>query len=97
MILSRLFEGRLSPANQPIPTLVLCDRDAPEASLGSGKEDGSVQANVQRSIRRTQARHLCCVTATKEEALGPQDYKSRQPGVREASRAAVQSRREKGS
>ena len=49
---------------------------APESNLGPREEGGSMQANLHRSILRTQARHCCWVTAkhvvTKRPHLGGQ-------------------------
>ena len=66
VLLSRLINGRLSPMNLSRPSS-FATANAPEASLGSREEDGSVLASLQRNVLRAQARHRCSVTAKKEE------------------------------
>ena len=58
---------RLSPMNLSRPTS-FATADAPEANLGSSEEGGNMQASLQRSVLRTQARHCCWVTAKNEES-----------------------------
>ena len=66
-LLSRLFNGRLSPINLSRFSS-FATANAPEENLGSREEDGSIQASLHRSILRTQARHCCWVTAKNEES-----------------------------
>ena len=55
MLLSRQFNGRLSPMDLSRPS-AFAAANAPEASLESREEDGSsVQDSLQRNILRTQA------------------------------------------
>ena len=55
MLLSRLSNGRLFPMNLSRPSSSATAR-APEASLGSREEGGSMQASLHRSILQTQQR-----------------------------------------
>ena len=62
----RLFNGHLSLNLSRLSSFAI--ENAPEANLGSREEEGNMQANLQRSILRTQARHCCRVTAKNEES-----------------------------
>ena len=65
MLLSQQFNKRLSPMNSR-PSFATAN--AFEANLGSREEDGNMQASLQRSTLRTQARHCCWVAAKNEES-----------------------------